>query len=389
MARRDDTPESSREAPGSPDVRISFLGDPGWFSSEEVVRVAPLSIRLLQRAVQLDLGAQCDLRCAYCCAPEEGRPWVAPRAALRAEARAASRIGKTFPLLLGGEPLLHPDLAGVVSDLGALEQERNRESKRDPGTPVGDAPGPGAASPGAPDAPGAVLLGEPAAPGFGVFTNGNRLADPEFAAWFFHQPVRVVILSFDDFEDQRIVQLQRSRAHPARLHRAMDVCLGQLDRVELMLQVCVTSINFGHLEALVRHVAERVDRVAAPRERISVALNNMQVNGRGYDNAASLCADLERVVPEVDRAVAAGDELGIRVVICDFPPCVVPHLEARNTNLYLRDYFQEAGGPVQDWFSTLNQKLPGCARCRFEPFCSGIFPRYRELFPETRFEPIS
>jgi cyclic pyranopterin phosphate synthase len=75
--------------------------------------------------LRISLTDRCNLRCTYCM-PAEGLDWL-PRAELltddeiiRLARIAVTRLGVTEIRLTGGEPLLRPSLAGLVTRMAAL-----------------------------------------------------------------------------------------------------------------------------------------------------------------------------------------------------------------------------------------------------------------------------
>lgn len=74
--------------------------------------------------LRISLTDRCSLRCTYCM-PAEGLDWLAKSDRLSDEeivrlAQLFIRLGITSIRLTGGEPLVHPSLAAVVSRLAAL-----------------------------------------------------------------------------------------------------------------------------------------------------------------------------------------------------------------------------------------------------------------------------
>ena len=91
------------------------------------VRPEPLrdSFGRVATDLRISLTDKCSLRCTYCM-PAEGLVWLARTELLTDDeiARLAGLfvdLGITSVRLTGGEPLVHPDVAGVVRRLAALE----------------------------------------------------------------------------------------------------------------------------------------------------------------------------------------------------------------------------------------------------------------------------
>jgi len=79
----------------------------------------------LHRDLRISLTDHCNLRCAYCM-PADGVPWLPKTNLLTKDeiikiAEVAVQAGVTEIRLTGGEPLLRPDLAELVSGLAQLE----------------------------------------------------------------------------------------------------------------------------------------------------------------------------------------------------------------------------------------------------------------------------
>lgn len=325
---------------------ISFLADPGYHPPE-YMHSLPAAMAPFPEAFVLVIEPRCNMRCSYCCAPNEGFGSPAPVADLLDTADQARAMGKTLPMFLGGEPLLHPGLFELIEGLRAR-----------------------------------------GFPGFGVITNGTRLRDAAFADRLLTSGCRFVVLSYDDFDPVRLDRITRSRGHRAVLDQALDRLFQRIDRVQVFFQVCVVSHNHRFLPDLVRHVADRARGAGVPLDRLGVNLNNLQAAGRALENAVELMVDLAEVVPRLVEAVEVGRELGIAVQVRDFPMCVLPPaLEPLNSNLVFKD-FLAMDGRIVDWFGTLSAKKPDCARCRYDRWCSGFFPRYAELYGDRLFVPV-
>ncbi|WBB65829.1 GTP 3',8-cyclase MoaA [Micromonospora sp. WMMD812] len=78
------------------------------------------------RDLRVSLTDKCNLRCTYCM-PAEGLPWLAGPELLtddevvRLVRVAVERLGVTEVRFTGGEPLIRPGLAGIVTAVAALE----------------------------------------------------------------------------------------------------------------------------------------------------------------------------------------------------------------------------------------------------------------------------
>ena len=75
------------------------------------------------RTIYLEILHGCNLRCSYCYIGDDknhSTPYVAPALALRKRLNSLSAFGVPEVILLGGEPLLHPDLSMVLTDVAAL-----------------------------------------------------------------------------------------------------------------------------------------------------------------------------------------------------------------------------------------------------------------------------
>ncbi|MGN9803345.1 GTP 3',8-cyclase MoaA [Micromonospora sp. L32] len=77
------------------------------------------------RDLRVSLTDKCNLRCTYCM-PAEGLPWLAGPQLLgddeivRLVRVAVERLGVTEVRFTGGEPLIRPGLAGIVTEVAAL-----------------------------------------------------------------------------------------------------------------------------------------------------------------------------------------------------------------------------------------------------------------------------
>lgn len=77
----------------------------------------------VHRSLRLSVTDRCNLRCRYCM-PAEGMPWlgrdeVLTRAELARLVGVFAGLGVTDVRVTGGEPLVRPDIAGIIGDIKA------------------------------------------------------------------------------------------------------------------------------------------------------------------------------------------------------------------------------------------------------------------------------
>lgn len=75
----------------------------------------------LHRSLRLSVTDRCNLRCRYCM-PSEGMPWlgrdeVLTREELRRVVGVFAGLGVTDVRVTGGEPLVRPDITGIIRDV--------------------------------------------------------------------------------------------------------------------------------------------------------------------------------------------------------------------------------------------------------------------------------
>jgi MoaA/NifB/PqqE/SkfB family radical SAM enzyme len=282
------------------------------------------------RQVTINASARCNFGCIYCGAySAQATPDVSDMPALLARLRGE---GYGVVVFSGGEPTLQPDLTSWIAaarDLGF--QQRT------------------------------------------LVTNASRLAQPGYVDALIEAGLTHVNVSFHSaraaaFDEisgvarayerareglEALIEVNRRRGHPVHVHAT----------VVLMRQ---TIPEAGET---VRALAE----LGVPM----ITLEVLRMKGAAAQHEAALAFEVDAAVQALNEALAAARACGVALNTVDFPGCFV----SDPGNVDLEGYLVRRE-KASHWVVTadaegrLNREThvqgPGCARCAFQSWCSGL-----------------
>lgn len=295
----------------------------------------------------------CNQRCVFCFTPGElRRSGTIPFARLAREIRAARRRGHTELSLLGGEPTAHPDIEKIVAlarDLGFAR----------------------------------VF----------TFSNGQRYADPAFAARMKEAGLFGSYLSI--------------HGHTPALHDAVTGVPGSFRKAVAGVKNLLAAGVYPVLICVVqRRNARYLRQYAEYFSALGVSryvMFGMKFQGRVVEEVLRA----RRFLIGAPQAAAAVRDLfgwfraraAMPPLIEHFPPCLLPGFEERMTDYYpearpRRDADYGCLHPGEGADSSLGRAykdlvyLPGCSRCACRAGCQGIDANYLTVFGPAGFEPL-
>jgi MoaA/NifB/PqqE/SkfB family radical SAM enzyme len=302
--------------------------------------------------VEIQLGHMCNNRCVFCVSGQEtalGRARPLEREPILAEIRAAFAAGHRKITLLGGEPTLQPAFLDVVRETVRLGFEE-----------------------------------------IVIFTNGVKTARAAF--------VDEILATGGKFTFRFSLQGATEEAHErttrkdgsfARLVQSMKHVheRGQT----LTVNMCVVQSNY-----------ESVDQFPAlllPLGASQLHLDMVRPLDAGVRTEAEFSAMIPRysaMVPALENMIR-GFPSGFDVNIGNLPYCISPalapfiHHDGEKTMTIAVDGDKKLSKPWDKYLVKRRDKgkPDGCKHCVFEARCSGIFEKYRELYGDGEFVPIS
>lgn len=302
--------------------------------------------------VEIQLGHMCNNRCVFCVSGQQtelGRARPLPVDALLDQVGAAHARGHRKITLLGGEPTLQPGFLKVVRKAVELGFEE-------------------------------IVL----------FTNGVKTARAGF--------VDEVIAQGRNLTWRISIQGANKHAHERTTRRP-----GSFDRIveslrhlsqrsqRITINMCVVSSNY-------ESVAE-FPQLLLPFGVVQLHLDMVRPLDAGERSEAEFAAMIPRYSEMVEplTRMVRGFPAGFDVNIGNLPYCVAPelapwiHHDGEHTDTIAVDGERELSRPWDKYFVKRRDKLkpPSCAECVFEPRCSGIFDKYRELYGDSELRPIS
>jgi cyclic pyranopterin phosphate synthase len=239
-----------------------------------------------------------------------------------------------------------------------------------------------------------------------MITNGSLLADGELTRRILDAGVTRFIVSFHshraDLED-RITQVPGTFDRKVQGVRNLLAGIDGLveagadpARFEVSANVVIHRINLPHLPATVRfHAAQGI---------ADVHLYFVRPIGFALQRFDEIVPTYVEAVPHVERALAAGREAGIKIVLCETPPCVMSGLlsfRGLRKPKEIADAVRAPGRSVRqgeprtmwnvDEIRAAKSKGPDCARCAHERECDGVWTDYvaRRGWVEFRPVPVS
>ena len=318
-----------------------------------------------RRQLEINIGKRCNNDCVFCgngtVAPEDRRD--VPLRLIRREIDEAAAQGYGALGLLGGEPTVHPDLEEAVAYARDL--------------------------------------------GFGrisLCTNGRRLRGPDLLDRLVAAGITRITLSLHSHRANQAERLSNRPGSFAQQLAAIDhIVRGMQDSTRPLphgfaINTCVHGGNVGQLLPLARFLKRRGVR--------DIRLNFLRPEHRA-EGDAQLIPPLPRVTAAMEELVAWNERRGrLHLTFGDFPWCAYPEAFFLNPTLVRRyvgdrldrDTFVTAFRGVARtrerfrWKESrthrLKEKIPGCAQCRMEPLCEGVWRRYRDVHGDAGIKPI-
>jgi MoaA/NifB/PqqE/SkfB family radical SAM enzyme len=320
--------------------------------------------------VEIQLGHMCNNRCVFCVSGQEtalGRARPLDREPILAEIRAAFAAGHRKITLLGGEPTLQPAFLDVVRETVRLGFED-----------------------------------------IVIFTNGVKTARAAFVdeilatagVWGEGRPRRPEAPNVQPprFTFRFSLQGATAEAHErttrkdgsfARLVQSMKHVheRGQT----LTVNMCVVKSNYESVDVF--------PELLLPLGASQLHLDMVRPLDAGVRTEAEFTDMIPRysdMVPALERMIH-GFPAGFDVNIGNLPYCIAPHLaphihhDGEKTMTIAVDGDKKLSKPWDKYLVKRRDKSKPepCKTCVFEARCSGVFEKYRELYGDAEFVPVS
>ncbi len=302
--------------------------------------------------VEIQLGHMCNNRCVFCVSGQEtalGRAGPLPIEPILQEIRAARGLGNKKITLLGGEPTLQPGFMDVVRECVALGFEE-------------------------------IVL----------FTNGVKTARAalldEILATGGNFTFRFSLQGATEESHERTTRKEGSFA---RLLLSMRHAKERGQR--LTVNMCVVQSNY-----------ESVDVFPSLLLPLSVSQLHLDMV-RPLDAGARTEAEYAAMIPRYRDLAAPLERMvrgfpdGFDVNIGNLPYCVIPelspwiHHDGEKTLTIAVDGEKKLSKPWDKYLVKRRDKgkPDSCSSCVMDGRCNGIFEKYRELYGDEEFVPIS
>lgn len=302
--------------------------------------------------VEIQLGHMCNNRCVFCVSGQEtalGRARPLDKEPILAEIRAAFAAGHRKITLLGGEPTLQPAFLDIVRETVRLGFEE-----------------------------------------IVVFTNGVKTARAAF--------VDEILATGGHFTFRFSLQGATEEAHERTTRK--DGSFARL--VQSMKHVYERGQNLTVNMCVVQSNYESVDRfpdLLLPLGATQLHLDMVRPLDAGVRTEAEFAAMIPRysaMVPALERMIR-GFPRGFDANIGNLPFCVGPHLapfihhDGEKTMTIAVDGDKKLSKPWDKYLVKRRDKSKpeGCKTCVFDARCSGVFEKYRELYGDDEFIPVS
>jgi len=302
--------------------------------------------------VEIQLGHMCNNRCVFCVSGQEtalGRARPLDRDPILAEIRAAYAAGHRKITLLGGEPTLQPAFLDVVRETVQLGFEE-----------------------------------------IVIFTNGVKTARAAF--------VDEILATGGNFTFRFSLQGATEEAHErttrkdgsfARLVQSMRHVheRGQ----KLTVNMCVVQSNYESVDAF----PELILPVGATQLHLDM-VRPLDAGVRSEAEFASMIPRYSLMVPALERMVQ-GFPRGFDVNIGNLPYCIAPqlghfiHHDGEKTMTIAVDGDKKLSKPWDKYLVKRRDKgkPESCKTCVFDGRCSGVYEKYREMYGDSEFVPVS
>jgi pyruvate-formate lyase-activating enzyme len=311
------------------------FGEPPGYVGDFFARVAGMS--------SIFVGNVCNQRCIYCDTPRDPLLRLDPEDA-RARVGQMAALGLRRLMFVGGEPTVWDDLPALI------EHARAR---------------------GLDD----VFIA----------TNGLKLADPRYLQRLLDAGLTGVELSCDDFEPTAMRTLAANDRADELLGQAIENLLPHRELCFFLLGV-VTRLNREHLPGYLDGLADLGARRGQP---LTAILTHLKPITFAYENRQLLVEPISVAAAAIVATVQAALARGLQVIHKELPPCQVPGYEAYAWEANLVELCVDlSGGELPAVQSPMLAKGPGCAACRFDDVCCGLYRNYVDQFGWDELRPV-
>lgn len=317
------------------DVQLAPPGLRRWPAPGETDPFA----RWFARAFYLDLGHRCNQSCRYCF-QEKSEARFLPVDDLGEQIALAGALAITTPVLIGGEPLLHPDLEAILSRL-------RREGFSQ----------------------------------WGLMSNGLLLADPGHLDRLVDLGLGFCQLSFDSPDAAVQNDLCRNPTLFPRLQKAIGNFHRHKD-LPLVLNAVIVRPNVERLVALVQCVDALRDRLGI---RPFLTLTHAKPHER---MAPELMVSATAAAAAAVAAVREGRRLGLPVLFRNIPFCLAQGEERWSTDWFTRLRLTDAAGHLQSPPDEGLRKNGRCLLCAHQETCPGFLASYADRYGDQEFQPV-
>jgi len=355
-------------ASGSVDVRL--LTDPpaGVIPVESVLDLA----RQLAPGFYLDVGNVCNQRCLYCAVPRE-KLYQTSMAQAIATARQAVSRGMRTCIFIGGEPTIWPALKAAVPALRDIGIER-----------------------------------------FVLTTNGLMLGYPQVLKFLVDAGTDVVMLSWDDLDDEKQATLSARPDNPRLLRHALaNLALSSARTIFYSVvtkmtagrgawmaeQIACEASGFATRPALIMAALKPVSDAAANAGALAISLTETAAEikeaaktpARSSSRMAAECADTKiGGAPECSEAAAQAPGRAVErptFAFRDVPLCLVTDILGMSLDVYHRNAAIDlTTGELVDAALAADRRFVRCCDgCGLKAACPGVYRDYVARFGEGEF----
>lgn len=291
------------------------------------------------RSFYLDLGHVCNQNCRYCW-QDKSEARFSDTKSLFAQIDLALRLGLTKPILIGGEPLLHPELEALIKRL----QERGFRR-------------------------------------WGIMSNGLRLADEKEVNHLVESGLSYCQLSIDSPSAKTQAALSNNPELPEILQLAA-ANLAKHAQLSVDVNAVLTAENGEEVPGLV----SMLDRWRSDLKLACVlAVTQLKASPRIEDG---LLVSAEEAGRLIGRTLEEGKRLSLPVFFRNLPFCMLADKARYSADLLCRIVRVDASGNLQDTRRSPEDGTPACRSCIHRLSCPGLSSAYLERYPECSVQPV-
>jgi len=302
--------------------------------------------------VEIQLGHMCNNRCVFCVSGQEtalGRARPLDREPILEQIRAAFAAGQRKITLLGGEPTLQPAFLDVVRETVRLGFEE-----------------------------------------IVIFTNGVKTARAAFVDEILATGGRFTFrFSFQGATEEAHERTTRKVGSFARLVQSMKHVheRGQT----LTVNMCVVKSNYESVDVF----PDLLLPLGASQLHLDM-VRPLDAGVRTESEFAEMIPQYSAMVPALERMIH-GFPKSFDVNIGNLPYCISPqlarfiHHDGEKTMTIAVDGEKKLSKPWDKYLVKRRDKSKPatCKQCVFDARCSGVFEKYREMYGDGEFLPVS